>query len=98
MLETRDDFISMTNKRNIYLSFYVGFKIEIRINYRHLCSYYCFLTSVDIFFVGVFVNNSVNEFCIIFETFYQRMYDSEKINSSCGRISITHIFGKFTCI
>ena len=53
-----------------------------------------------IYILCCFVDNFGNEFCIIFETVYQITYYLEKqlLNSSSGRISVSHIFGKFVCM
>ena len=53
MLETQHILISKMKERKMYLLFYVGFTIQIRIKYILTCSYCCFMTPVDIYFVGV---------------------------------------------
>ena len=40
------------------------------IKYRNICLYSCFMTPVDIYVVGVFVNNYGIQFLILFCNYY----------------------------
>ena len=66
------------------------------IKYRNICSYCCFMTSVDISFVVFLLIFLENNFASHFETIYHIIYDfKQKIY--CVMISVTHIYLKFTC-